>query len=162
MSFSNTVFRRKIKVWFLQSTLVIIVAWILFMPSFVKFEKGGDNIFTVKLNDVVVGIAGSEEEAYEAYRDARRSIASSDGELVLAKADLNIEGSNVLWGTVDSVSSMSKEMSTVLKGNLRSTLNRSYSIKINEFAVNLASTDDVMKLLSTALSNYDEEGLYDV
>ena len=92
MSFSNTVFRRKIKVWFLQSALVIIVAWILFMPSFVKFERGGDNIFTVKLNDVVVGIAGSEEDAYEAYRDARRSIASSDGELVLAKADLNIEG----------------------------------------------------------------------
>ena len=106
MNFSNTVFRRKIKVWFLQSTLVIIICWILFMPSFVKFEKGGDNIFTVKLNDVVVGIADSQEDAYEAYREARRSIASADGELVLAKADLVIEGSNVLWGTVDSASTM--------------------------------------------------------
>ena len=132
------------------------------MPSFVKFEKGGDNIFTVKLNDVVVGIAGSQEDAYEAYRDARRSIASADGELVLAKADLVIEGSNVLWGTVDSVSTMSRKMTDVLGENLRSTLNRSYSIKINEFAVNLASIDDVMQLLSTALSRYDTEGLYDV
>lgn len=162
MSFSNTVFRRKIKVWFLQSVLVIITCWILFMPSFVGFEKGDDNIFTVKLNDVVVGTAGSEEDAYEAYRDARRSLSATDDELILAKADLSIEGSNVLFGTVDSVSSMSKEMSAVLKNNIRSTLNRSYSIKINEFAVNLASTDDVMKLLSTALSNYDTEGLYDV
>ena len=162
MNFSNTVFRRKIKVWFLQSALVIIICWILFMPSFVKFEKGGDNIFTVKLNDVVVGIADSQEDAYEAYREARRSIASADGELVLAKADLVIEGSNVLWGTVDSVSAMSRKMTDVLGENLRSTLNRSYSIKINEFAVNLASIDDVMKLLSTALSNYDTEGLYDV
>ena len=162
MNFSNTVFRRKIKVWFLQSALVIIICWILFMPSFVKFEKGGDNIFTVKLNDVVVGIAGSQEDAYEAYREARRSIASADGELVLAKADLVIEGSNVLWGTVDSVSTMSRKMTDVLGENLRSTLNRSYSIKINEFAVNLASIDDVMQLLSTALSRYDTEGLYDV
>ena len=162
MNFSNTVFRRKIKVWFLQSALVIIICWILFMPSFVKFEKGGDNIFTVKLNDVVVGIADSREDAYEAYREARRSIASADGELVLAKADLVIEGSNVLWGTVDSASTMSRKMTDVLGENLRSTLNRSYSIKINEFAVNLASIDDVMKLLSTALSNYDTEGLYDV
>ncbi|MBQ7658348.1 MAG: M23 family metallopeptidase [Butyrivibrio sp.] len=162
MNFSNTVFRRKIKVWFLQSALVIIICWILFMPSFVKFEKGGDNIFTVKLNDVVVGIADSQEDAYEAYREARRSIASADGELVLAKADLVIEGSNVLWGTVDSVSTMSRKMTDVLGENLRSTLNRSYSIKINEFAVNLASIDDVMQLLSTALSRYDTEGLYDV
>ena len=162
MNFSNTVFRIKIKVWFLQSDLVIIICWILFMPSFVKFEKGGDNIFTVKLNDVVVGIADSQEDAYEAYREARRSIASADGELVLAKADLVIEGSNVLWGTVDSVSTMSRKMTDVLGENLRSTLNRSYSIKINEFAVNLASIDDVMQLLSTALSRYDTEGLYDV
>ena len=132
------------------------------MPSFVKFEKGGDNIFTVKLNDVVVGTAGSEEDAYEAYRDARRSVSATDDELILAKANLSIEGSNVLFGNVDNVSSMSKEMTAVLKNNIRSTLNRSYSIKIGEYAVNLASIDDVMKLLSTALSNYDTEGLYDV
>ena len=162
MNFRNTVFRNKIKVWFLQSSLVVIICWILFMPSFVKYEKGGDNIFTVKLNNVVVGTAGSPDEAYEAYRDARRSIASSDGELVLANADLVIEGNNVLWGTVDPVSSMSKEMTDVLKNNLRGTLNRSYSIKINEYSVNLASIEDVMKLLKTALSNYDSEGLYDV
>ncbi len=162
MNSSYTVFRNKIKVWFLHSTLVVIVAWILFMPSLVKFEKGGENIFTVKLNDIVVGIAGSRDDAYEAYRIARRSIASSDGELVLAKADLSVEGDSVLWGEVDSVSKMSGEMVNVLNNNRRSTLNRSYSIKINEFSVNLASIGDVMQLLSTALYNYDSERLYDV
>jgi murein DD-endopeptidase MepM/ murein hydrolase activator NlpD len=162
MNSSYTVFRNKIKVWFLHSTLVVIVAWILFMPSLVKFEKGGENIFTVKLNDIVVGIAGSRDDAYEAYRIARRSIASGDGELVLAKADLSVEGDSVLWGEVDSVSKMSGEMVNVLNNNRRSTLNRSYSIKINEFSVNLSSIDDVMQLLSTALYNYDSQRLYDV
>ncbi|WP_034446077.1 peptidoglycan DD-metalloendopeptidase family protein [Butyrivibrio sp. AE2032] len=162
MSLGNTVFRNKIKIWYLHSALVIIVVWILFMPSIVKFEKGGDNIFTVSLNNIVVGTAASKDEAYEAYRNARRSIASSDGELTLANGDLSIQGDNVLWGTVDSVSSMSRAMTDILAGNKRSTLNRAYSIKINEYSVNLSSIDDVMELLSTALSNFDESNLFDV
>ena len=162
MGLGNTVFRNKIKIWFLHSALVVITAWILFMPSFVKFEKGEDNIFTISLNDVPVGIAGSEEEAYEAYRNARRAVASDDGELVLARGDLYIEGQNVLWGEVDSVSSMSRAMTKILSDSRRSTLNRAYSIKINEYAVNLASISDVMELLSTALSKFDERGLFDV
>lgn len=162
MSLGNTVFRNKIKIWYLHSALVIIVVWILFMPSLVKFEKGGDNIFTVSLNNIVVGTAASRDEAYEAYRNARRAIATGDGELTLANGDLSIEGDNVLWGTVDSVSSMSRAMTDILAGNKRSTLNRAYSIKINEYSVNLASIDDVMGLLSTALSNFDEHNLFDV
>ena len=59
MNLAQTVFRRKIKIWFLHSALVVIVAWILFMPSLVKYEKGGDNIFSVKLNNTVVGTAGT-------------------------------------------------------------------------------------------------------
>ncbi len=162
MSLGNTVFRNKIKIWFLHSALVVIVVWILFMPSLVKFEKGGDNIFTVTLNNVLVGTAGSKDEAYEAYRNARRAIASDDGELTLARGDLEIKGDNVLWGEVDSVSAMSKTMTKILSTNERSTLNRAYSIKINEYAVNLASIDDVMGLLSTALSKFDEKNLFDV
>lgn len=162
MGLGSTVFRNKIKIWFLHSALVVIVVWILFMPSFVKFEKGGDNIFTISLNDVMVGTASSKEEAYEAYRNARRAVASSDGELVLARGELTIEGQNVLWGTVDSVSTMSRVMTQILSNNERSTLNRAYSIKINEYSVNLASISEVMELLSTALSNFDEKRLFDV
>ncbi len=162
MSLSNTVFRNKIKIWYLHSALVIIVAWILFMPSYVKFEKGGDNIFTVIMNDEVVGTASSRDEAIEAYRNARIALASEDGELVLAKGDISIQGDNVLWGTVDSVEKMSRTMEDIIRSNERSTLNRAYSIKINEFSVNLSSIKDVMELLSTALYNYDEDHLFDV
>ena len=162
MNFTRTVFRNKIKIWFLHSTLVVIVAWILFMPSFVKFEKGEDNIFTVKLNNTVVGTASSRDDAYEAYRDARRSFARGSDELVLARVNLSVEGDNVLFGSTDSVGSMTRAMESVLNSNVRGTLNRAYSIKINEYSVNLANLDDVMRLLSTALYNYDSSRLYDV
>ena len=162
MNFTQTVFRRKIKIWFLHSTMVIIVAWILFMPSLVKYEKGGDNIFSVKLNDLVVGTAATRDDAYKAYREARRAIARGNDELVLSYADLTIDGDNVLFGEVDSVSRMAQNMTEILRDSEKSTLNRAYSIKINEFSVNLGSIGDVMELLSTALYNYDTSRLYSV
>ncbi|RKM57805.1 M23 family metallopeptidase [Butyrivibrio sp. CB08] len=162
MNLAQTVFRRKIKIWFLHSALVVIVAWILFMPSLVKYEKGGDNIFSVKLNNLVVGTAGTREDAYKAYREARRAIAKGNDELVLSYADLTIEGDNVLFGEVDSVGRMAANMTGILRDSEKSTFNRAYSIKINEFAVNLGSLSDVMELLSTALNNFDESRLYSV
>ena len=55
MGIGNTVFRNKIKIWFLYSAMVVIAVWILFMPSMVKYQKGSNNIFKVILNDVEVG-----------------------------------------------------------------------------------------------------------
>ena len=162
MNSGNTMFYKKIKIWFLHSAMIVIGLWILFMPSFVKFEKGGNNIFTVKLNNQVVGIVASKNDAYDAYRSARRQIAQGSEELTLATSDLRIEGSNVLWSTVNSTSDVARQMVAVINANKKSTLNRAYSIKINEFSVNLASINEVMQLLNTSLSKYDTENKYEV
>ncbi len=162
MNFRNTIFRKKIKIWFLKSALVVVFFWILFMPSLVEYKKGGNNIFNVMLNGQLVGTVASKNDAYEAYRDARRAIAVSADELTLAQSDLEIEGQNVTFGSVDSVDTVSDNMIALMNGSLKTTLNRAYSIKINEFSINLASIDDVMSLLETALSNYDTEDQYDV
>ncbi|WP_242826142.1 M23 family metallopeptidase [Butyrivibrio sp. VCB2006] len=132
------------------------------MPSFVKFQKGGNNIFKVVLNGVEVGTVESRDEAYKALRLARKAITDSTDELTLATSNISVEGSNVLWGTVESPAQVADKMEAVLNNSKKSTLNRAYSIKINEFAVNLASIDDVMELLDTALSNFDTEDQYDV
>lgn len=162
MGLSNTVFRNKIKIWFLHSSLVIIAVWILFMPSLVKYQKGGNNIFKVILNGTEVGTVESRNDAYSALRIARKAISDSTDELTLATSNISVEGSNVIWGTVESPNVVADRMKAVLDNNKKSTLNRAYSIKINEFAVNLASIDEVMELLETALSHYDTEDQYDV
>ena len=132
------------------------------MPSFVKFQKGGNNIFTVTLNGTEVGTVESRNDAYAALRLARKAISDSTDELTLATSNIAVEGSNVLWGTVESPAEVATKMEAVLNNSKKSTLNRAYSIKINEFAVNLASIDEVMELLETALSNFDTEDQYDV
>ena len=162
MGLRNTVFRNKIKIWFLQSALVVIVLWILFMPSMVKFQRGSNNIFTVILNDVEVGTVESRDEAFKALRMARKAISNSTDELTLATANISVKGDNVLWGEVESAASVSEKMQDVLNASKKSTLNRAYSIKINEFSVNLASIDEVMTLLKTSISRYDTEDQYDI
>ena len=162
MKFGNTVFHNKIKIWFLHSALFVIVLWILFMPSMVTYRKGGNNYFTVKLNDVVVGHAGSKGDAYAAYRKARRLFAVGTEELTLSDSDMTIEGKNVTWGGVDSTDSMAHKMVDILKKNKKTTLNRAYSIKINQFAINLSSIEEVMQLLDSSITKYDEEQKFDV
>lgn len=162
MRFGNTVFHKKIKIWFLHSAILVIVLWILFMPSMVTYRKGGNNYYTVKLNDVVVGHAGSKMDAYAAYRRARRVFAVGFDELTLSDTDLSIEGQNITWGAVDSPEAMSNQMVDILRNNRKTTLNRAYSIKINEFAVNLSSVEEVMQLLNTAIGKYDKEQQFDV
>lgn len=132
------------------------------MPTFVKFQRGGSNLFTITLNGQIVGTVAAKKDAYEAYRSARKEISESNDELTLAGADLTVEGSNEVFGVVSSISDVTSAMVDVLTGSRKSTLNRAYSIKINEFSVNLSSIDDVMTLLETALSNYDTEDQYDV
>ncbi len=132
------------------------------MPSLVEYKKGGNNIFNVMLNGQLVGTVASKNDAYEAYREARRAIAVSSDELTLAQSDLEVEGQNVNFGSVNSVDTVADNMIAIMNGSLKTTLNRAYSIKINEFSINLASIDDVMSLLETALSNYDTEDKYDV
>ena len=162
MGIGNTVFRNKIKIWFLYSAMVVIAVWILFMPSMVKYQKGSNNIFKVILNDVEVGTVENKDDAYTALRMARRAISDSYDELTLATANIQVEGDNVIWGEVESVASVAARMVDVLSNSKKSTLNRAYSIKINEFSVNLASIEEVMELLDTALSKYDVEDKYDV
>ena len=117
MNLKDTVFKKKIKIWFLQSALIVIFLWIMFMPNMINYEKNADNYFTVKLNDKEVGHVGSREDAYKAYRDARRAIAKgkSADELTLAKTNLSIEGQNIMWGVVDSPDRLSDKMVSILK-----------------------------------------------
>ncbi len=158
MNLKDTVFKKKIKIWFLQSALIVIFLWIMFMPNMINYEKNADNYFTVKLNDKEVGHVGSREDAYQAYRDARRAIAKgkSADELTLAKTNLSIEGQNIMWGVVDSPDRLSGKMVSILKQNMQeTTFNRAYTIKINDYSISLKNIDQVNELLETAVSKRD-------
>jgi len=148
---------RKIEI----AVLAVIVS-IFFLPSFVTFEETGNNMFTVILNDVKVGVVSSVSEAEECVLEARRQIASGSDELILVETNLVTEGMQVVWGQTDDTDLVIQNMVNVLKGNIRETMKRSYVVKINEYMVNLGSEEDVLTLLQSAIDKYDSEDKYQV
>lgn len=148
---------RRIKI----AVLAVIVS-MFFLPVFVKFERSGDNMFTVLLDGISVGTVASPEEAESYAREARRQLASDSSELVLVESNIELQGQEVLFGRTDDPDEVISRMAVVLADNVRETMNRSYVVKINEFMINLASKEEVTQVLQAALDKYDtaETGSY--
>lgn len=138
----------------------VICAFLL--PSYVEYEKTGDNFFTVSLNGVAVGSVASEASAEDYLIEARRQIAAASDDLVFIETDMQVHGEEILWGQVDEPESVIVNMVRVMEENVKETLQRSYTVKINEVSVNLASYQDVHELLLQALAPYDTEQEYEV
>lgn len=148
---------RKIKI----AVLAVFVS-IFFLPSFVPFEKTGNNIFTVILNNQEAGTVSAPWEAEEYAVEARRQLAMGNGELVLVESDLETVGSEVLWGKTDAPSQVVARMKEILAGDVKETLHRSYVVKINEYMVNLSTQKEVTALMQAALDKYDSQSRYQV
>ena len=148
---------RKIKV----AVLAVIVS-IFFLPGYIKIESTGDNMFTVVLNGENVGEVADRETAEECLRQARKIMAGDGEELVLIDSNMELEGREVFWGHIDEEETITGNMVQVLEKNVKQTLHRSYTVKINEYTVNLASKDDVLALLHSSIDKYDTENEYDV
>ena len=145
------------KIAYIKVAALACVAAAFFLPSFQTLESDGDNLFTLYLNGIQVGVMGSVDEADECLIAARKTLAASSDEMVLAESDLSWEGEEVLWGTVDDKSVIISNMLNALRGSVKETLNRSYTVKINEYTVNLASTQEVLALLQASIKRYDSQ-----
>ena len=76
--------------------------------------------------------------------------------------ELETVGSERLWAVVDDEEDVVRRMADVMKRSTRETLHRSYTVKVNETAVNLGSYEEVHELLEQALSPYDTQNQYQV
>lgn len=146
---------KKMKIAYIKAAGLAAVAAAFFLPCFQKLESAGDNIFTVYLNGKEVGIVDDVERIDSCLIAARKRIAGSSDEMVLADSDVTFDGKEVLWGKIDEDSGIIDNMASAIRGSIKETLNRSYTVKINEYTVNLSSTEEVLALLQAALEKYD-------
>ena len=148
------------KIAYIKVAAAAIFVSILFFPTYQKLESTGDNVFTVYLNGIKVGIVEDSRQVDRCLIAARKRLAGTSDELVLADSELHYEGSEVLWGTVDDPAEITANMTKVLRGSVKETLNRSYTVKINEYTVNLASTEEVRALLQASIDKFDQANEY--
>ncbi len=149
---------KKIKYKFYTTSLVCVGIWtILFFPNIKKIDMSGDNVYVVRLNGEEVGVVSDKNDAKSALRKARKKLAGDGDELVMAKSKLSFTGKHAVWQAVDDEKELSSKMLDVLNRNKKSTLQRCFTIKINEFSINVASMEDVQTILEAAMSKYDSD-----
>ena len=139
------------KLIYIESTIFVMLAYFLFLGEPLTFEKTGDNYFHVQLNGREIGTVSEPEEAQKLLIQARRAVAGKEAEMVFMEAELSCTGEEVLWGEVDDKDVLKGRMETVLADAVQETMHRSYTVKIDEYTVNLSSLDEVDALLQAAI-----------
>lgn len=157
-------FYKKIKLCAIETAAIVLAVCALLFPSMQLFQHAGDNYFAVSLNGVEVGNLPSKENLEELLVRARHQAVRELGsnELVFMDTELETVGSERLWAVVDDEEDVVRRMADVMKRSTRETLHRSYTVKVNETAVNLGSYEEVHELLEQALSPYDTQNQYQV
>lgn len=153
---------KKIKYTYFRTSVLMLFFGALCLPSLRLFERTGDNMFDVYLNGVLVGQVADAATAENCMTEARRRLAQESDELVFVKNDLSMEGKEVLFGEVSRQEEVVGMMQGVMQGGREETMQHAYTVKINNFTVNLSSMDEVQQLLQAAVNKYDSTDSYGV
>ena len=157
-----TKYYKRLRVTYMKTIWAALALCAFFIPNYTKLESSGNNYFTVEVNGIYIGRVGDEAVVERYVQEARRSIAMSSPELVFMDARVEIKGTEVYFGEVDSEKTIRAGIYNALKGTIQETMHRSYTVKVDETVVNLASSDEVQQLLDAAAGQYDPDGKYDV
>ena len=151
---------KKINLTYIKASVLAIIVSAFFLPCFMKFTDEGNTIYEVNFDGIAIGKVANMEELDEYFREARRKLAKESEEIILIDTDLQTEGKNILFGMIDSKSTMEENLYQAMKQHEKETLKRAYTVKVNEYTVNLASASDVHALLQAAIDRYDTTGSY--
>lgn len=153
---------KKIKFIFIEMSLLTLFICMFFLDGYTVFQSVGENYFHVFLNNVEIGAVSDRAVAEKLLVEARREIAQRSEEIVFMEADMAVQGEEVIWGELDEEDDIRSRMSEVLQANVKETMHRSYTLKVNEYMVSLGSASEVQKLLQAAIDKYDKERLFEV
>lgn len=155
-----TQYYKRLRATRIQVIFAVLAIYALFLPYYNRLESSGNNYFSVTVNGVYVGKVDEEAKVDQYIREARRLIAMTSEELVFMDTDVDVEGAEVYFGVIDDEKDVKAQIYNALKETTQETMHRSYTVKVNETTVNLASSDEVQQLLDAAIRQYDPDGKY--
>ncbi len=157
-----TKYRLRARYAYIKATLITLFCCFFLSKGYVTFERTGDNLFHVFVNDIEVGTVSDLAVAEEMFVNSRREIVSHSDGLVFMDVDMEFEGEELLWGKLDKKEQVQQNIRRIMESSIIQTMQQSYTVKVNEYMVNLGSKGEVNELLQTAVSNYDTEGKFDI
>lgn len=151
-----------LKFTYIKYTVLTMFLCLLAVPGYTPFVSEGINLYHVTLNGVDVGSVDREEKAEELLWKARSYVASSREGFTFLETELEVTGEEDLFGSADYEDLVYQKMITVLSDSVQETLQRAYTVKVNEYLVNLSSIQEVEELFQAAIDKYDENGEFRV
>ena len=153
---------KKYKFTYIKVTAATIFVCMLPMKGYTPFAQTGENFFHIQVNGQAVGTLGDKARIGELFGQARKNVAAASEDLVFMEPEMTYSGEEVLWGKVDREEDVLLRMEEALSGSVKETLHRSYTLKVNEYMINLASMEEVRQLLLAALDKYGNGGKFTV
>lgn len=157
-----TKYRKIMKYTYIRWNMLILFLCLLFMRGYVKFESTGDNLFHIFINGTQVGSVAHLETAEDMLWEERRELAAAADGLVLMDVNMTYVGEEMLYGYVDDPQEVKDNIRRVLADSVQESAARSYTLKMDEYMVSLASVEEMEQLLQAVISKYDSEGKFDV
>ena len=105
---------KKMQLTLMRMMFVIAVCCCFWMPGMIAFHEGGENYFTIYLNEAKIGATDSIDTIDEVMAQARRIIAGDSTDLLYARMDLEVEGKEVVFGKIDSQRTLLNRVAGVL------------------------------------------------
>ena len=159
-------YSRKMKLTFLKVATVVSVAGFIVVPTVGSNSqriKNALQAYKVVVNDECMGYAASEEEANEAYLEARTRMNSDAQGVAYVDASIEVVKQNVSKVSFGPKEQLSDKIYEKLSDEvIVSNQVKAYTIRINDFTVTLASKEDVVKVLESVKGNYDTENQFQV
>lgn len=140
--------------------LIAVALSALFMPAIEPVHSVGNNIYTLYVNGKEIGKVDTVEDADSILVEARRTVVGDSEDLILIDAPHDVVGAEVLVGAVDDKKTMVNRVIEEYRSSIKETMKQSYTVKIDDFMINLASTDDVSALLNASIAAYAGEGTF--
>ncbi|MBR4085365.1 MAG: peptidoglycan DD-metalloendopeptidase family protein [Lachnospiraceae bacterium] len=157
-----TKYSKKLKFTYLFGTWVTLLLGVLLFGEYVTFEEAKENRFHIFVNATEVGTVNDPQEAKEWVQTARKEIARKSPELVFLEVEFSYTGEAIDFGEVDEEEVVKANIKNVLEASVLETLQRSYTVKVNEYMTNLSTEAEVKQLLEAAIGKYDTYGRYGI
>ena len=157
-----TRFHKKCRIAHLKIAILAIAIAALFLPNIEGVKSVGDNIYTLYVNGIEIGKVDGPDEADHILVTARRDVTKNSDSIVFIETESELVGEEVLYGTTDDFNTMAAKVVGIYLDSVIETVQHSYTLKIDDYSVNVASSEDVVEILNAAIDRYDVNDEYTV
>ncbi len=160
-----TKYAKGLKFTYIYAVVLVMFVGLLVLADYQKYvptEIVNGTIYHMVINGQEVGTVKDIEQAQQWLWEARKEVATRSDELVFLDVKTEFISEEVAWGIADEQQTVKNKIFQLLQDSVIETMQRSYTVKVNEYMANLSSADEVKLLLEAAIGKYDTEGAFDI